>query len=143
MVEESRDTKIFFVIAIICMGLALIGAILCRFFHINPQHLGYVKDWFMERTGLYCPGCGGTRAVLYLLYGNIPMAFVYHPGVGYMALLLVVCVGSNLLHVLSKRKIQPLRASRLYFYGLIVVILVQWIIKNIFVITMQLYVLSG
>ena len=36
-------------------------------------------------TGLYCPGCGGTRAARYLLHGQIMKSFWYHPLVLYMA----------------------------------------------------------
>ena len=36
-------------------------------------------------TGLYCPGCGGTRAFRALLAGNLLLSIRYHPLVAYMA----------------------------------------------------------
>ncbi|WP_309122278.1 DUF2752 domain-containing protein [Paenibacillus sp.] len=49
----------------------------------------YLKVWlpatglgipcvFHEATGLYCPGCGMTRAALSLLEGDLPQAFRYN-----------------------------------------------------------------
>lgn len=38
---------------------------------------------FHAVTGLYCPGCGGTRAVRTLLRGDILKSFQYHPLVPY------------------------------------------------------------
>lgn len=43
------------------------------FTHIFPPCL------FNKFTGLYCPGCGGTRAVHYLLHGEIAAAFAMNP----------------------------------------------------------------
>ncbi len=50
----------------------------------------YLKVWlpvtglgipcvFHQATGLYCPGCGMTRAALALLQGEVPQAFRFNP----------------------------------------------------------------
>lgn len=41
---------------------------------------------FRSLTGLYCPGCGGTRAAKFLFCGDIGKSLWYHPLVGYMVL---------------------------------------------------------
>lgn len=33
---------------------------------------------FHKLTGLYCPGCGGTRAVYWLLKGNVAYSFIVY-----------------------------------------------------------------
>ena len=44
---------------------------------------------FHKLTGLYCPGCGGTRAVYWLLKGNVAYSLHYHSIVLYGAVLYV------------------------------------------------------
>ena len=34
---------------------------------------------FQAVTGFYCPGCGGTRAVKYLLRAEVGRSIQYHP----------------------------------------------------------------
>ena len=49
------------------------------------QHLstaGY-PCLFRAVTKIYCPGCGGTRAVYLLLTGHPVLSFLYHPIVLY------------------------------------------------------------
>ena len=85
---------------------------------------------FQFLTGLYCPGCGGTRAVWLLLTGHVLLSIQYHPLVFYTALMAVVeFVG----YWLAKK----LRRPGLYLgrYGLVVsvgvaIVLVNWIFKN-------------
>lgn len=48
-------------------------------------------------TGLYCPGCGGTRAVWYLLHGQILKSIQYHPLVPYTAFVLAAEVAAGCL----------------------------------------------
>ena len=45
---------------------------------------------FLAMTGLYCPGCGGTRAVWYLLHGHLCLSFRFHPLVPYTAMVLLM-----------------------------------------------------
>jgi|Cm1ome_4_1110797.scaffolds.fasta_scaffold05995_1 hypothetical protein len=37
--------------------------------------------WIWEHLHVYCPGCGGTRALIALAHGQLPLAFYYHPAV--------------------------------------------------------------
>ncbi|MBQ6855594.1 MAG: DUF2752 domain-containing protein, partial [Lachnospiraceae bacterium] len=39
---------------------------------------GKLPCMFRMLTGLYCPGCGGTRAVKALLTGHPIQSFLYH-----------------------------------------------------------------
>ena len=43
---------------------------------------------FRRITGWYCPGCGGTRAVKYLLEGSIIKSLRCHPLIVYMAVIM-------------------------------------------------------
>ena len=53
---------------------------------------------FQMMTGLYCPGCGGTRAVRALLSGHPVLSFLYHPVVPYMASVAVWAAASWILY---------------------------------------------
>jgi len=66
------------------------GAIL---FVIDPMRMGIFPPCpFHRYTGLWCPGCGTTRALHQLLHGNLaaafrcnPLAILALPWVGYLA----------------------------------------------------------
>ena len=50
--------------------MAAIGAALTVLFFFKPQDYPYPSCVFHDLTGLYCPGCGSTRALYQLLHGN-------------------------------------------------------------------------
>jgi hypothetical protein len=78
-------------------GVILFGAIIAVgsvFFLFNPVTARfYPKCMFHEMTGLYCPGCGSTRALHCLLHGELrealhdnALAVIALPLVGVMVL---------------------------------------------------------
>ena len=81
-------------------------------------------------TGLYCPGCGGTRAVKYLLQGQWGKSFLYHPLILYGAAALAL----ELLSVLTGRMLgRPLvRPGKEIWlvYGGVALVTLNWIVKN-------------
>lgn len=73
------------------LGLALLpvfffAAVFVAF--SGQELLGWMPPcWVHERTGLYCPGCGATRAVVALARLHPVESFCYHPFIPYTALI--------------------------------------------------------
>ena len=85
---------------------------------------------FQQMTGLYCPGCGGTRAVRALLAGLPFLSFLYHPVVPYMAVVAVwAVVFWTLYFVTGNRRFRPELDDRIAYAAAGIVIL-NFIIKN-------------
>lgn len=86
-------------------------------------------------TGLPCPGCGGTRAFVSLLKGDLIHSFLYHPVVPFCFLLYVIFMMTQTMERILRRKTN-LRFHALsfrleYVYLAVILILVQWIAKII------------
>lgn len=100
---------------------------------------------FFRLTGLYCPGCGGTRACLALLHGHFLASLIYHPVVLYGTAVYGIYLLRNLLALFSGKS--PLKGHFLlrgmafrdiYLYIAIGIILANWISKNILLLAFHL-----
>ncbi len=98
-----------------------------------PTLRDYVTAPCVLRTvfGFYCPGCGGTRAVKALLQGKILTSLYYHPLVLYGAVGVGAFLITNSLAMITKGKIKGLPYKSWYLYGIIAVIVVNFLWKNI------------
>lgn len=63
--------------------------------------LGRQPCMMQKLTGLYCPGCGGTRAVRALLAGHPLQSFLYHPFVLYAVVLMGILIFFRLAEKVS------------------------------------------
>lgn len=87
---------------------------------------------FHSLTGLYCPGCGGTRACRLLLSGHIFQSFWYHPGVVVAAALYVWFMVSHTIESLSKGRLKiGLPYTDKFLYLEAAVIILQCFVKNL------------
>lgn len=90
---------------------------------------------FARTTGLPCPGCGGTRAVILLFHGKIWLSFCFHPAV---LAFVVMYVHFVILYILRHartvgknfRKEIPVQIYAYIFAGIVIV---QWIFKLIWI----------
>lgn len=94
---------------------------------------------FHEIFHLYCPGCGGTRAMDAFLQGNFLYSFLYHPFIVYVALVLSYYYISAGYTFLIKRN------GKIYYkipiWVLIVaalLVIVNFIVRNILLVYFQI-----
>lgn len=85
-----------------------------------------------QKTGMICPGCGGTRALYSLCRGEIFQSIRFHPAVAYMALAYLHYMIRCFYRRYKNRKIDTTMHIERYLYILVVVILIQWLAKIAF-----------
>lgn len=114
------------------LGIGFIGLtcmILISAFNISISEI-IPECVFHAATGYYCPGCGGTRAVIALLHGDLLTSWYYHPFVIYMTIYYFLYEISNSFSIVTRGRVRGLRFCPLVFYIGIVIIIAQWLIKN-------------
>ena len=92
-------------------------------------------------AGLPCPGCGGTRAVFFLSKLQFVKSFICHPFVLYLLLVYILFMTTFFIkkHFPSS-KIKVISLEKCMYIG-ILIILVQWVVKNILVLVFNIAIL--
>lgn len=91
---------------------------------------GGIPCLFHEWTGLYCPGCGGTRAVKALITGHPVISFWYHPLVLYCAAVALLFAVSYGIWWKTKNPRFRLYLNNSYIYAGIGITVANFIFKN-------------
>lgn len=87
---------------------------------------------FHAWTGLYCPGCGGTRAMQALFAGRFFRAFVYHPFVPFLAVFGTWFMVSQTIERISRGKIRiAMHFREVYMWIAIGIIFGNCLVKNL------------
>lgn len=129
----------------VCAGLCIvfgIGYLIMSILHISITELSPLPCMFYSAAGLYCPGCGGMRAVDCLLHGQLFQSFVYHPVVPYTGVLVLCYLFSHTLNILTKGRMKAMMFRPIYFYIMIGIILVNWIVKDAFILVKGTYLIG-
>ncbi len=79
---------------------------------------------------LYCPGCGGTRALDALLKGEFLKSFQYHPLVLYSAIVYIIFMVSQLLEIISRGRIKGIRFHAWYLYVALIILVGNCLVRN-------------
>lgn len=139
MMRFSR--KCYYICVFICL-LLLAGYLTLCVLHIPLTSVNPFPCLFYETFHLYCPGCGGTRALSVLLQGHFLESIKNHPVIPYSFVLIVSFMISHTLNIFSKGKIKAMLFRPIYLYIMIAIILLQWFVKLFLAIRYQIYVLD-
>lgn len=87
---------------------------------------------FRSVTGLYCPGCGGTRAVSALLHGRLLTSFVCHPLVPFTAAVGGWFLISQTIERLSRHRIKiGMKYRDFYVWAALGVVIANFLARNL------------
>lgn len=131
--EEKKNQKNLedelFRIGLAALAAAIALAVLYQC--VLRDFLPVIPCFFSSVLGIYCPGCGGTRALSALLHGHFLRAIWYHPFIPYIA---VIFSGFLLTQGLQRLGIKGIRGWKFHYWYLwagVAVLTVNWIVKNI------------
>ncbi len=121
--------KILFLTGIVLFFLGAGYLLFYLFFHIDLYKLtplAHMKCGFRKLTGLYCPGCGGTRSVVALAKGQFLTSLYYHPLPFYFTALYI----NFAVRHLFPKYLKPAKFRMVYVILLVVLLLGNWIVRN-------------
>ena len=94
--------------------------------------------------GIYCPGCGGTRALSALLHGKLATSFICHPLVPYTAVVGGWFLISQTVERLSKHRVKiAMRYQDGYIWAALIIVTVNFLLKNLLLVLWDIDLLSS
>lgn len=135
---NNDNDRILYKIGWGVFALTFLIIALIQIFRIN-YHLLFLPCLFNRLTGLYCPGCGGTRSVISLIHGRPLTSIRYNPIVMYGVVIYAWYMISNTIEVLSKHtfKIGMKYRDNYFWYGL-AIILIFCLVRNILLVVFDI-----
>ena len=85
---------------------------------------------FDRLLGIYCPGCGGTRALTALVHGRLLQSLWYHPLIPYTAVIgggFMVTQGLDRLGITDGK---GWKYHNWYVYGALILVAGNFLVKN-------------
>lgn len=127
MKEKSLDYYMYISLSAILILIFTATFIYSYFFN----NINIFSCAFYDTFGIYCPGCGCSRAFLELIHLNIVKSIYYNPTVFYslsMSLIFVITQTFDRIFK-SNRHIMPY--TNIYLYIGIFILILNWIIRII------------
>ncbi len=126
--ENSLENQLY-KMGLLFLFFSTIGIFI--YFRVILPNFRMVPCFLLEVLGIYCPGCGGTRAVIALTQGKFLLSLWYHPLVLYA---IVIFGGFMVTHTLERWKLFAVRGWKFhswYLYGALVLLGINFVVKNI------------
>ena len=122
--EDSLFKIGMFALAVCCAVVPLYFGIILKKFEMPPCVLNtYLR--------IYCPGCGGTRAVDALFHGHILESVWCHPIVLYTVIVFGGFMLTQSLERLGVKHMKGWKFHNWHLYGAVVIVGCNFLIKNL------------
>lgn len=141
LLKKKDSDAVVYVIGICVFFITGITALIIKGIAVRYNINILTECQFRHLTGLYCPGCGGTRAFIYLIHGNIPKSILYHPLVIYAVVLTTVFYVSQTLRFLTHGGVKGIHLKYFYLYIALFLVVANFLIKNIILIARHVYII--
>lgn len=143
MRERKKEENALFLIGWSMVGVLFLIYISCQIFSISlfKNNAPCVLHTFL---GIYCPGCGGTRAISALLHGRLWDSFSCHPLVPYTAVISGWFLISQTIERVSKHKLViGLHYRDAYLWIALGIVVVNFILKNVLLLIWHVDILAN
>lgn len=139
--REKEETALFYIGWSIVFLVGILG-LLYQLFPLPISKL-LLPCLVNSTLGIYCPGCGGTRAIAALLQGDLATSFVCHPLVPYAVVGGGWFLISQSIERISKHRIKiGLKYRDLYIWMALGIVTVNFILKNLLLIVWNIDLLK-
>lgn len=125
--EDKLESELFH-IGLVFLVIGIGGWILYSF--VLRDKLPQIPCMLLTLFGIYCPGCGGTRAIAALLEGKFLLALWYHPLIPYTAIIAGGFMLTQGLDRLGVKGIKGWKFHSWYLYGAVIIIIINFFVKN-------------
>lgn len=126
----SSSEKTLYILSSLVIIFSIFISIILKKFNLEISFSPYpcLSNKFLH---IYCPGCGGTRALRLLLEFSFLKSFMYNPIVLYIFILFIYYYVGTTIYIISKGNYKIFTFSTSMIYTAIIILLLNFILRNI------------
>lgn len=129
MEESLKRYKTYQKVLVILLPFVSIAA-LWLLAHFGLKYVMLPECNFYKWTGLYCPGCGDTRAVIALMNGDIPLSLRQNALIIVLLLILIVLYIELLLKVVFEKRFKSPVLNLKFLWIFLILFAVYSVVRN-------------
>lgn len=129
--QQKHDMKLQRIMFLSANVPLIVGLIYMMLYWTTGFHIELSPCVFLKVLHLYCPGCGGTRAVYAMARLDVIRSFCCHPMVPYVAAIYTYYYIGAIITIVKNNGKVYYHLHLWMLYVAVAIMVVQWIFKNL------------